>query len=196
MYAYMVGKLVVKRPTYIVLECNGIGYHLNISLETYSSVEDKETARLHTYLHVKEDSLTLFGFSQEVERELFKRLISVSGVGPSTAQIILSSMSVRDVHSAILNDNPTAFKKVKGVGPKTAQRLILDLRDKIAKSADEQLLIAASSGNTIYEEALSALVTLGFPRARVQQALSKIQKTQPGVDLVEDLIKLALNELS
>jgi Holliday junction DNA helicase RuvA len=196
MYAYIRGKLTIKTPTYVVLENHGVGYHINISLNTYSQIESKEETALITYLHVKEDSLTLFGFSNAEERDLFLKLISVSGIGPSTAQIVLSSLTVSEVQSAIYQERPEAFKKVKGVGPKTAQRIILDLKDKVKVTAGQELLTSSNRGNRMYGEALSALVRLGFPRTRVEQVLSKIHKTGAEIKQVEDLVKIALQELS
>jgi len=149
-----------------------------------------------THLQVKEDSHTLYGFAKEVERKLFRHLISVSGIGTSTAQVLLSSMNPEDVRMAIISEDVNAFKKVKGVGPKTAKRLILDLKDKMLKeSGDAPLTITASTDNTLRQEALSALVSLQINRIQAQKVLNKILKAKPDVASVEELIKLAFREL-
>jgi len=192
MYAYLDGQLSYKSPTLVHLDINGVGYLVNISLHTYSKIEALEKVKLYTHLHVKEDSQTLFGFFDADEKELFILLLSVSGIGPNTARIILSSMAPIEVKTAILTENDLAFKKVKGVGPKTAKRVILDLKDKI-KQGD------AISTSTIpiiqnnHDEALNALVALGFQKAKVQKVLGQI----PGTDnSVESVIKTALQKLT
>lgn len=170
---------------------------VHISLHTYSQVEKLENTRILTHLHIKEDSHTLYGFADEQERSLFRHLISVSGIGPGTAQIILSAMSPEDIRAAIIGERDDAFRSVKGIGPKTAKRLILDLKDKLSKDAGEVAPLPLSpSDNTIREEALSALVALGFNRIAVQKTLNLILKQQPAIGSVEPLIKLALRELS
>ena len=169
---------------------------VHISLHTYSQVEKLENTRILTHLHIKEDSHTLYGFADEQERSLFRHLISVSGIGPGTAQIILSAMSPEDIRAAIIGERDDAFRSVKGIGPKTAKRLILDLKDKLSKDAGEVALPLSPSDNTIREEALSALVALGFNRIAVQKTLNLILKQQPAIGSVEPLIKLALRELS
>ena len=133
MITYLKGEITFKTPTYVVVEVAGVGYRVNISLFTYSEIDKLEKVKILTYLHIKEDSHTLYGFSQESERSLFKHLISVSGVGPSTAQICLSSLNPDEIRAAIVGEDVNAFKRVKGIGPKTAKRIILDLKDKILK---------------------------------------------------------------
>lgn len=196
MISYIKGEITYKSPTYVLVETGGIGYHINISLTTYSKIESLEKVKLLTYFLVKEDSQTLYGFESASERQLFTRLISVSGVGSSTAMIMLSAMTPAELRSAIIGENILVLKKIKGIGDRTAKRIILDLKDKLMKeSGDEPLLIQPSS-NTAREEALKALVTLGFMRIQVQKALNKILKADPTIDSVEVLIKKALKLLS
>lgn len=196
MITYLKGEINFKSPTYIVVEVAGVGYHVNISLFTYSEIEKLEKVKILTHLHIKEDSHTLYGFSQASERALFRHLISVSGVGPSTAQICLSSLNPDEIRAAIIGEDVNAFKRVKGIGPKTAKRIILDLKDKILKESGNEPLAILPSDNTTREEALSALVALGFNRPQVQKVLNKILKEQTNIKGVEDLIKLALKQLA
>lgn len=195
MITYIKGAITFKSPTYIIVETAGVGYHINVSLNTYAQIEKLESVKILTYLHIKEDSHTLYGFAQDAERSLFTQLISVSGIGPNTAQILLSSMNPEEVRAAIIGEDVAAFRKVKGVGPKTAKRIILDLKDKVMKESGDLPLSITPRDNTIRDEALSALVALGFARIQVQKALNKILKEQP-ISNVEELIKLALKQLS
>lgn len=193
MITHIRGKLVEKNPTFVIIECNGIGYFLNISLHTYSKISDSEAIRLYTYLSVKEDSHTLFGFADKVEREIFKLLISVSGVGNSIARTMLSSMSPEQIQHAIASEDVATIQSVKGIGAKTAQRLIIDLRDKIVKTyqiTEDSIL----PNNTIKEEALSALEVLGFSRKQVERLVQKIVQEAPDTTL-ENIIKQALKNL-
>ncbi len=196
MISYLKGLITFKNPTFIVVEVGGIGYKVNISLNTYSKIEKSETIKILTHLQVKEDSHTLYGFADGAERKLFRHLISVSGIGPSTAQTMLSSMSPAEARSAIIGENVSAFKTVKGIGPKTAKRLILDLKDKLLKDGGDTALVAAGVDNTLRNEALSALVSLGFNKIQSQKVLSKILKEQPQVKTVEELIRLSLRQFS
>lgn len=196
MITYIKGVITFKTPTFIIVETGGIGYHVNISLNTYVQIEKLEQVKILTYLQVKEDSHTLYGFAEDSERHLFVLLISVSGIGSNTARIILSSMNPDEIKSAILSENVAAFKQVKGVGPKTAKRIILDLKDKVLKESGDTPLTFTPQDNRSRDEALSALVALGFARIQVQKALNKILKEQPNVTSVEELIKLALKQLS
>ncbi len=196
MITYLKGIIAFKTPTYIVVETAGVGYHVHISLHTYAQVEKLETVKILTHLVVREDSHTLYGFAEEPERQLFMLLISVSGIGPSTAQVMLSSMTPDEVRSAIISENAAALARVKGIGPKTAKRIILDLKDKLVKDSGETPLTILPQGNTIREEALSALVALGFSRIEVQKTLNTILKEQPAISNVEELIKMALRQLS
>ena len=193
MITHIRGKLVEKNPTFVIIECNGIGYFLHISLHTYSKIPDVEAVKLFTYFSVKEDSQTLFGFSDKIEREIFKLLISVSGVGTSIARTMLSSMSPDQIQQAIASEDVATIQSVKGIGAKTAQRVIIDLRDKIVKT----YLFSEDSNqtnNTIKEEALSALEVLGFSRKQVEKLVHKIIQEAPDTAL-EQIIKQALKTL-
>ncbi|MCO6488584.1 MAG: Holliday junction branch migration protein RuvA [Phaeodactylibacter sp.] len=196
MITYVKGNITHKSPTYIIVEAGGLGYHVNISLNTYTQVEKLESVKILTHLHIKEDSHTLYGFADAAERNLFVHLISVSGIGPSTAQLMLSSMTPDEMRAAIISEDVNTLKRIKGIGPKTAKRAILDLKDKMLKDSGEELVLASPQDNTIREEALSALVALQFNRIQAQKALNKALKEKPGVASVEELIKLALKELS
>lgn len=196
MISYIKGEITWKTPTYIVVETGGIGYHVHISLHTYAQIEKLERVKIHTHLLVREESHTLYGFAEESERSLFQHLISVSGVGPTTAQLLLSAMTPDDIRAAIIGEHEQAFSKVKGIGPKTAKRIILDLKDKMVKTAGDAPLSLLPQDNTTREEALSALVALGFARVQVQKALNAVLKEKPSIKNVEELIKLALRQLS
>jgi len=196
MIAYIKGTITYKNPTYILVETAGVGYHINISLNTYSKIEKLEQTKVLTYLHITENSQTLYGFAEAMERNLFVHLISVSGVGPNSARVILSGMTPEETRSAIISDNVGAFQKIKGIGPKTAKRVILDLKDKLIKESGADPIIVNVQGNTTREEALSALVALGFNSSRVQKALNQVLEKNPDTGTVEKLIKLALKQLS
>ena len=187
------GRLVEKNPTYVVVDCAGVGYMLHISLQTFSALSDDENVRLFAHLSVREDAHTLYGFISKTEREVFKLLISVSGVGPSIARTMLSSMSSEEVQNAIASENVTLIQSVKGIGLKTAQRVIVDLKDKILKTFDIDEL-SLNTNNTNKEEALSALEVLGFYRKQSEKAISVILKDSPN-ETVELLIKKALKNL-
>ncbi|PCH78224.1 MAG: Holliday junction branch migration protein RuvA [Flavobacteriaceae bacterium] len=193
MITHIRGKLVEKNPTYVVVEAGGLGYFLNISLNTFSQLPDDESIFIYTYLSVKEDSQTLFGFTTKIERELFKLLISVSGVGPSIARTMLSSMSTDEIKHAIASGNADIIQSVKGIGVKTAQRVIIDLKDKILKSytIDE---VSLPLSNTTKEEALSALEVLGFVHKQAERVIDKILVSDANLK-VEQLIKMALKKL-
>lgn len=194
MYEYIDGKLAYKCPTYIVLEAGGIGYHINISLNTFSLVKDQERCKLYTWLHVKEDGHTMFGFADEGERRLFLHLISVNGVGPNTARMMLSSISPIEIEEAIIRGDVGLIKSIKGIGPKTAQRLIIDLQDKLQKSGDGTL-IAIRQDHTAREEAVSALVMLGFVKNNAEKAVDTAVKKSDKNLSVEEIIKIALKSL-
>ncbi|MEA3443540.1 MAG: Holliday junction branch migration protein RuvA [Bacteroidota bacterium] len=193
MFEFIQGKLFKITPAYAVLENTGLAYFINISLHTFSAVQDKEHCRLFIHEVIREDAHSLFGFYTEVERDIFRNLISVSGIGPNTARMILSSMSPDETKNAILSGDVDLLKSVKGIGAKTAQRIIIDLKDKIGK-ADEHIEIFTDASNTIKEEALSALIMLGFGKAAVEKALAKIIKQEKDLS-VEQLIKRALKQL-
>jgi Holliday junction DNA helicase RuvA len=196
MISYLKGEITWKSPTAIVVETGGVGYYVMISLHTYGQIESLERVKIHTHLLIREDSHTLYGFAEPEERALFQHLISVSGVGPGTAQLLLSAMTAEEVRAAIIGEQEQAFSKVKGIGPKTAKRIILDLKDKMVKQGGDTPLTLLPSDNTAREEALSALVALGFARIHVQKVLNAIQKDDPSAKNVESLIKLALRQLS
>ena len=193
MITHIRGKLIEKNPNNAIIECNGIGYILPISLQTFSNIPDKENIKLHTHLIIREDAQILYGFWEKIEREIFKLLISVSGVGPSTAITMLSSMNTKEIQHAIASENVEKIKSVKGIGIKTAQRVIVDLKDKILKTYDisEELSIG---NNTIKNEALSALEVLGFTRKKVDNIIQVILQDSPDIKL-EELIKRGLKNL-
>ena len=193
MITHIRGKLVEKNPTYVVVETNGIGYWLNISLNTFSLLPNDEAVLLYTHLAVKEDSHTLYGFISKIEREIFRLLISVSGVGPSIARTMLSSMTTNEIQQAIASGNVGVIQSVKGIGAKTAQRVLIDLKDKILKSfaIDEEF---ATESNTNRNEALTALEVLGFNKKQSEKVLDKIL-IEDGTATVEILIKKALKNL-
>ncbi len=193
MITHLKGKLVEKTPTYVVVECNGVGYLAHISLNTFSNIPDDEAVFLYTYLSVKEDSNTLYGFASKIEREIFKLLISVSGVGPSIARTMSSSMTTEEIQQAIASSDVAKIQSVKGIGAKTAQRVIIDLKDKIVKTygIDEVLV---SQSNTNKEEALSALEVLGFNSKQSGRVIDRILKEDSTLS-VEKLIKQALKNL-
>jgi len=193
MITHLKGRLVEKNPTDVVIDCNGIGYLVHISLHTYSQIPDQENISLYTYLQVKEDAQNLFGFSSKMERELFKLLLSVSGVGASTARTMLSSLSPDQIKEAIANADVALIQSVKGIGAKTAQRIILDLKDKVIKvyGIDE---VSAQKGNTNQDEALSALEVLGFNKKQAEKVVQRIVSQDPNAP-VEQIIKEALKNL-
>jgi len=197
MIDYIIGKLVNKQPTFIVLESHGIGYFINISLNTFSGlpVLNTESIKILTYVHIKEDSHTLYGFLEEMERTLFTHLISVSGIGPGTGRMILSSMNPNEIGQAIIQGDITALQKIKGIGAKSAQRIILEIQDKIKKET-YSLSNFTPINNTIKDEALQALVILGFVKNSAQKALDKVLE-EPGSEslALDKLIKMALKHL-
>lgn len=195
MYNHFEGKLSVKTPTYAVIDCGGVGYQFNISLHTFSKIPDTGTCKLFAHLAVREDALVLFGFADEEERELFRQLISVSGVGPGTARMILSSMSPTEIMQAIHSGNVIALKSIKGIGEKSAQRIIIDLKGKFTLDSSASSSTVFSADNKMRDEALSALVMLGFAKNMAEKAVDKALKTEGNAVSVEHLIKLALKNL-
>ena len=197
MIAYLNGSISHKTPTYIYVDCNGVGYHVNISLNTYSKLENLSKIKIFTYLNVKEDEQSLFGFFDDEERSLFVLLISVSGVGVNTARVILSYMTPDEVKTAIIHENAVALGKVKGIGPKTAKRIILDLKDKVIKeTGGDQVVLLSTESNTIRNEALYALIALGFPKLVVEKQIKSVMDKNPNIELVEDLIKQVLKQMN
>ena len=193
MISQIQGKLVEKYPTHVVVDCNGIGYEVHISLHTFGQLPSEEAIKLYTHLLIREDAHTLYGFASHSERALFRLLIGVSGIGASTARTMLSSLEPLEIQKAILTEDVPTIQSIKGIGLKTAQRVIIELLDKI-KTLPEMEQIEAISGNTIKEEALSALEVLGYPRRSSEKVIDNLIQSQPDTS-VEMLIKAALNKL-
>jgi len=193
MYEFLKGEVRELSPTYVVLENNGIGFFINISLNTYSQLSNKEHSLIYIYEVIREDAHQLFGFFEKSEREIFMLLISVSGVGANTARVMLSSLSSNEIKDAILNGDVNLLKSIKGIGAKTAERIIIDLRDKVGKVEGSDK-INFKLDNTIKDEALSALVMLGFPKNKVDKIITIILKENSELR-VESLIKEALKRL-
>lgn len=197
MIAYLNGDITHKTPAFIYVDCHGVGYHVNISLNTYSKLESLQKIKIFTYLNVKEDEQSLYGFFDDEERALFILLISVSGIGVNTARVILSYMTPEEVRTAIIQENAFALGKVKGIGPKTAKRIILDLKDKVIKESNsDQVILVSSESNTIRNEALYALMALGFPKAVIEKQIKLVLEKNPNIELVEDLIKQVLKQMN
>jgi Holliday junction DNA helicase RuvA len=193
MITHIQGRLTEKNPTNVVIDCNGVGYLINISLHTFSQIPEKENLKLYTHLQVREDAHTLYGFSSLAEREIFRLLISVSGIGTNTARTMLSSLTPTQVKEAIASEDVAGIQSVKGIGSKTAQRVIIELKDKVLKvyDIDESVM---SPNNTNRDEALSALEVLGFAKKQSERVVDKILKTQSDA-AVETIIKEALKNL-
>ena len=193
MITQIIGRLVEKTPTQVVIDCNGVGYAVNISLHTFSQINDNENIKLYTHLQVREDSHTLFGFNTTIERSVFLLLISVSGIGSSTARMMLSSLEPLQIQRAIISDDLNTIKSGKGIGLKTAQRVLIELKDKMLNLQVEGE-IQNFGNNTIKDEALSALEVLGYTRKQSERILESIIQSAPDSS-VEELIKEALNKL-
>lgn len=192
MYAFIKGRLVEKNPTYIILEANGIGYQLHISLNTYTAIGDRESVKLYTHMAIREDAHVLYGFAEESERSLFQLLITVSGVGANTARLILSSLTTAEAIEAISLEKTHVLQAVKGIGGKTAQRIVVDLRDKVSKAEFTSEKVP-SSYNTIKGEALSGLLILGFNKHAAEKVIDRLLKTNqtPNVEwLIKEALKL------
>lgn len=187
------GKLVEKNPTHVVIDCNGVGYLINISLNTFSQIQNQEDLKLYTHLQIKEDAHTLFGFCTTAEREIFRLLISVNGIGASIARTMLSSLSPKQIRDGIASEDIVLMKSVKGIGLKTAQRVIIELKDKVLKIYDIDE-VKPTQNNTNKDEALSALEVLGFAKKQAELKVDKIISSQPDAD-VETIIKEALKNL-
>jgi holliday junction DNA helicase RuvA len=193
MIAFLKGKLVHKDPTHVVIDVNGVGYQVNISLNTFSEIKDREDIRLSTHLHVREDAQVLFGFSSEAEKSMFLNLISVNGIGPNTAMMVLSYMPPTELKSAIVREDAPTLQSIKGIGGKTAQRMILELKDKLKKEgAEEHQIGSAPTYNKTKQEALTALMTLGIARAAAEKSLDTVLKKSGNSLTLEDLVKQAL----
>ena len=199
MYEYITGQIAEATPTYAVIEAGGVGYFINISLKTYSDIEQAQQARLFVHFIVREDQQTLFGFSTKLERELFRQLISVSGVGGNTARMILSTYSSHELQNIIATENAVLLKNVKGLGLKTAQKIIVELSGKMIELGASEMMTPSIKGTTsqnseIYNEALAALAMLGFQKAASEKALKAIFKDSPDI-AVEDAVRAALKRL-
>jgi Holliday junction DNA helicase RuvA len=193
MIAYLKGKLVYKEPTFVQLEVNGVGYQVSISLNTFSEIKDREDLKLSTYMHVREDAHVLYGFSSDAEKRMFMHLISVNGVGPNTAMVVLSYLPPEELRSAIVREDAGALQAVKGIGGKTALRLILELKDKLKKDVTEEL--PGKPGimhNTMRNEALSALMTLGIAKPAAEKSIDTVLKRMGTSISLEELVKQAL----
>lgn len=194
MYDYIEGRLAFKSPAYVVIDAGGVGYHINISLNTFSRIGDTEKCKLYVWLHVKEDAHTLYGFAEEGERRLFLHLVSISGIGPSTGRMMLSSITPAEIQAAIVQGNVALVQRIKGIGPKSAQRIILELQDKLKKEGPDSLTVVPVSV-TVKDEALAALVMLGFARNAAEKVLDREINNTGGSLTVEQLIKVALKSL-
>ena len=194
MIAFLKGRLVHKDPTFVIIDVNGVGYQATISLQTFSEIKDQENTFLHTHLNIREDAHLLYAFSQESEKKLFQQLISVNGVGPSTAIVMLSYMTSQELKTAIVQENASALQSIKGIGGKTAQRVIIELKDKLKKESWEESIPTLSSTphNTLRKEALSALLTLGLPKAAAEKSVDTVLKKSGNTITLEDLVKQAL----
>jgi len=194
MIAFLRGKLIHKDPTFVIIEVNGVGYHVHISLQTYSEIKDQENIFLFTHLSIREDAHVLFGFSKEGEKKMFQLLVSVNGVGPSTAIVMLSYMSIDELRTAIVHDDAATLQKIKGIGGKTALRVIIELKDKLKKDSYDEIIPSATGvrHNTLRNEALSALITLGISRNVAEKSVDTVLKKSGNTVTLEDLVKQAL----
>lgn len=198
MYAYLDGRITYKTPTHVYLDCHGVGYFVNISLNTYTQIESATQVKLYTHLVVREDAQVLYGFYSEEEKALFLHLISVSGIGPNTARLVLSSMSTNELQKAIISGDVRLIQSIKGIGPKSAQRLILELKDKLKKEPVQEgaeTLVLHGGNPVLTDEALAALNMLGFQKIQAEKAVQKALRDHHPITSVEELIKLSLKNL-
>ena len=195
MIAFLRGVFAYKSPALVHLETAGVGYELQISLNTYSRIERLESGVLLTYLHIREDAHVLYGFFDKAEKDLFIQLISVSGVGASTARMMLSSMKPEEITRAIRDGNARQLESILGIGKKSAERIILELRDKVGKGREDTTNISSQTSNTLEHDALNALITLGIARPAAENAIKKVLNEGPGAEKIEDIIKKALKIL-
>jgi len=193
MYEYFFGKIIELNPAYVVIETSGIAYFVNISISTYSKLNNLGECKLYIHQFIREDAHVLYGFFEKKEREIFRHLISVSGVGPSIARMMLSTSSPSEIQQAIVQNDVNYLKKIKGIGEKTAQRIIVDLKDKLGKLGDGSEIFVLQN-NTIKDEALSALIMLGFPKSSIEKVIDKVLSTDKDLT-VEGLVKKALKNL-
>ena len=194
MIDYIKGNITELSPTEVILECYGIGYRILISLQTYEGLNGKSDAKVYIHHYIREDEELYYGFSGKDERELFRLLIGVSGIGASTARMMLSSLTSEEIRNAILAEDINKIKSIKGIGLKSAQRLILELKDKVVKGSGSESTVLFSSSNPVAEEATTALVMLGFTKGNVSKAVSAVLKEKPSASL-EEIIKLSLKRL-
>lgn len=194
MIAYLSGKFSYKTPAVVYVDVSGVGYEVNISLNTYTHIEQLTEGKLYTYLQVKEDAHTLYGFFDPTEKEMFTMLLSVSGVGASTARMMLSGMKPEEIRNAIVMKHLSVLESIKGIGKKTAERIVLELKDKISKTSTTAAGFAPA-GNTLEQDALNALVALGISRPVGEQAIKKIVISEPSINTLENLIKKALKAI-
>ena len=194
MITFLRGRLIEKNPTHVIVECNGVGYHVDISLHTYGLIPNEESVQIHTYLQIKEDSNTLYGFFDTSEREIFKLLISVNGIGASTARTMLSSLNPDEIGTAIAQEDVKKIQSVKGIGLKTAQRVIIDLKDKISKVEISENFVGIGAALQQKDEAIAALEVLGYNKKSSEKIIDSLLKTDAEMS-VEQLIKQALNRL-
>ena|SRR6478609_39811 len=194
MIAFVRGHFAVKTPARVVVDVNGVGYELQVSLNTYSAISNKDSGQLFTYLHITENAQTLFGFAELAEKEMFLNLISVSGVGAATARMMLSGMRPEEIARAIVQGNTRQLEGIKGIGKKSAERLIVELKDKLAKQSLDQA-VPFSAVQSIDADAVNALVALGIGRVMAEQAIKKTMQSIPETTSLEDIIKQALKNL-
>jgi Holliday junction DNA helicase RuvA len=194
MIAFLKGKLIHKDPTCVIMEVSGIGSHVHVSLQTYAEIKDQENILLFTHLSIREDAHVLFGFSKETEKKMFQLLISVNGVGPSTAIVMLSYMTVEELRTAIIHDDAVNLQRIKGIGGKTALRVIIELKDKLKKDSYEEIIPTATGvrHNTLRNEALSALITLGISKPVAEKSVDAVLKKSGNTITLEELVKQAL----
>lgn len=195
MIAFLKGRLVHKSPTTLWIDVNGVGYEVHISLNTYSALGDEELVRIHTYLQVREDAQLLYGFADLPEKDIFMHLISVQGIGPNTARTILSYVTPDELKRAIVSGDLPSIQRIKGIGPKTAQRMLIELKDKLIKMHPESRDLGEQVYNNVREEALLALVTLGFPKAQMEKAINQLLAKEDAPQSVETLIKQILRSV-
>lgn len=195
MIAFVRGNFIFRSPAQVVVDVNGVGYELQISLHTYSAISNSTGGQLATYLHITENGQTLFGFHEAAEKDLFLQLISVSGVGASTARMMLSGMKPDEIVRAILGGNARQLEGIKGIGRKTAERLIVELKDKLGKQTTSSVEAFAPANNTIEQDALNALLSLGIARNTAEAALKKVMKSMPDNTKLEEVIRLSLKNI-
>lgn len=194
MINHLNGKLIEKHPTHLIVECGGVGYFVNISLNTFEKVPSREAIKIFIHLSIRDDAHVLFGFAEESERVMFRQLISVSGIGPSTAIVILSALGPHQIKEALLNEEVALLQTIKGIGGKTAQRMVVELKDKMEKDTKIQLSITGTQSG-LKKETLAALQVLGFDRKRIEKTIDRVLKTHPEDVKVETIIKSVLKAM-